>query len=230
MPKRGKKYQKVVKKVEKERAYLIEDAIKLASKSSYSKFPGSLELHLALNLPSGKDPKSVKGSISLPHMPKKDVVVAVAVPDEMQNTAKEAGADIYDLNTIIKEVKAGKINFDVLIAVPQVMPQLAPLGKALGPKGLMPNPKNGTVVDPKKLKEAVAEFKKGKLLFKADAQGGIHIYVGKVTDSVEDIKENIEAVIGAIVSLIGKGKDTLIKNAYIAPTMGPAVKIDLKSI
>lgn len=230
MPKRGRKYQKVLVKVDWSKNYTLEEALRLLKNLSYSKFEGSVELHLSINLPSGRDPKSVKGGISLPHVEAKSVKVALAVPKDLLNDAKEAGADIVGLDEVIKQIESGKLDFDVLLAVPQVMPQLAPFGKVLGPKGLMPNPKNGTVVEPKKLKEAVAEFKKGKILFKADAQGGIHIALGKINQPVEEIIENIKVVISSLVSMLGKSKESLIRKMYLAPTMGPAIKIDLKSL
>ncbi len=230
MPRRGKKYQKVAVKVDKSKAYSLEDALRIIKQLSYSKFAGSIELHLSVNLPSGRDPKSIKGGISLPYVESKDVKVALAVPADLETEARGTGADIVGLKEIIRQVEAGKLNFDVLLAVSQVMPQLAPLGKVLGPKGLMPNPKNGTVIDPKNMKKAVAEFKRGKTLFRADAQGGIHIAVGKIGQPIPEVLENIRVVMSALVSLLGKSKEALIRRVYLAPTMGPAIKIDLKSL
>jgi len=230
MAKRGKKYRKVVQKVDKAREYKLSEALSLIKNLSYSKFPGTIELHISINIPKDKDPKSIKGSVALPHAKAKKVRVAVAVPPELEEKAKEAGADIYKLDDLIKQVQEGKINFDVLIAVPQAMPKLAPLGKVLGPRGLMPNPKSGTVTDVNNLKKTIEEFKKGKLVFKADSAGGIHVPVGKITDKPEDVIENIKAVISAIVSIMGRSKDYLIKRIYLAPTMGPALRVDVKDI
>lgn len=230
MPRRGKKYKKVQDLVDKSKVYTIQEALGLLKKLSYSKFPGTIELHLALNLPSGKDPKSIKGSVALPHTQAKEVKVAVAVPENLEEVAKKAGAAFYKLDELIKKISDGKIEFDVLIAVPEVMPKLAPLGKVLGPRGLMPNPKNGTVVTPDKLEAAISEFKRGKMVFKADASGGIHVPVGKVGDPAEHIVENIKTIISTLVSLLGRSKEYLVRQAYLAPTMGPSVKIDLKSI
>ena len=232
MLKRGKKYKKVVKKAgdSLRKVYKLKDAFKKLKDLSYSKFPGTVEIHFDINVPTGRDPKSIKGNVTLPHTQAKDVTIAVAIPTELSEKAKQAGADIYDFDKIVKNVKSGKLNFDVLIAVPQSMPQLAPLGKALGPKGLMPNPKSGTVVPVEQLEKAVQEFKQGKLVFKADASGGIHVAIGKINDSTENLLENTQVLINAIVSLLGKSKEYLIKNLYVAPTMGPALKVDLKSV
>ncbi len=230
MKKRTKKYINSAKKVDTTKEYKFEDALKAIAKASYSKFKGTVEMHISINVPAGRDPKSIKGSVTLPFVQTKDVKIAVAVPENLEETAKKAGADIYNLDSIIKDVKSGKIPFDVLIAVPQVMPKLAPLGKALGPKGLMPNPKNGTVVTPDKLEETIKEFKKGKLIFKADSAGGIHVAIGKIDDPADHLLQNAKTVIHAIISTLGKSKEALIKSIYLAPTMGVSVKIDLKSI
>ncbi|WKZ30016.1 MAG: 50S ribosomal protein L1 [Candidatus Dojkabacteria bacterium] len=227
MPSRGKKYEKIAERVPS-KVLSLKEAVESTKKLSYSKFDGTVELHVALNLPKDKDPKSIKGSVSLPHMEAKAAVIAVAVPDHLQAAVKEAGADIYVLEDLLKELKDGKVNFDILLSVPEVMSQLASMGKVLGPKGLMPNPKNGTVADGSKIVDTIGEFKRGKLVFKADAAGGIHIPVGKVSFEGKKLQENIKEAVHYIAVMMGRNKEAVIKNAYLTPTMGPAVQFDIK--
>lgn len=225
--KRGKKYQKISEK-QIDKVMSLKDAVENVKKLSYSKFDGTIELHVVTILPKDKDPKSIKGSVSLPHMESKASRIAVAVPAHLEKTAQEAGADVYKFDELMDGIKAGKIEFDILLATPDMMAQLAVHGKALGPKGLMPNPKNGTVVTADKLTDVIGEFKRGKLVFKADSAGGIHVAVGKVSYAGDKIEANVKEMITAIVSLLGKSKEYVIKKAFLAPTMGPSVAFDIK--
>jgi large subunit ribosomal protein L1 len=224
---RGKKYQKILEK-QLDKLVSLKDAVENVKKLSYSKFDGTIELHVVTILPKDKDPKSIKGSVSLPHMESKSSKIAVAVPAHLEKTAQDAGADIYKFEELMEGIKAGKIEFDILLATPDMMAQLAVHGKALGPKGLMPNPKNGTVVTAEKLTDVVGEFKRGKLVYKADSAGGIHVAVGKVSYANEKIEANVKEMIAAVVSLLGKSKEYVIKKAFLAPTMGPSVSFDIK--
>lgn len=227
MPARGKKYQKIAEKA-LDKMVSLKDAVENVKKLSYSKFDGTVELHVSTILPKDKDPKSIKGSVSLPYTEGKASKIAVAVPAHLEKVAADAGADMYKSVELLEELKAGKISFDILLATPDMMVQLATHGKALGPKGLMPNPKNGTVVAPDKLAAVIGEFKRGKLVFKADAAGGIHVPVGKVSYGSEKITANVKEMINAIASLLGKSKEFVIKKAHLAPTMGPSVSFDIK--
>lgn len=224
---RGKKYQKIAEK-QLDKVVSLKDAVENVKKLSYSKFDGTLELHLVTILPKDKDPKSIKGSVSLPFMESKSSRIAVAVPAHLEKAAQESGADMYKFDELMDSIKSGKIEFDILLATPDMMAQLAVHGKALGPKGLMPNPKNGTVVTPDKMAAVVGEFKRGKLVYKADSAGGIHVAVGKVSYANEKIEANVKEMITAVVSLLGKSKEYVIKKAYLAPTMGPSVSFDIK--
>lgn len=224
---RGKKYQKISEK-QLDKVVSLKDAVENVKKLSYSKFDGTVELHIVTILPKDKDPKSIKGSVSLPHMESKSSKIAVAVPAHLEKAAQEAGADIYKFDELMDGIKTGRIDFDILLATPDMMAQLAVHGKALGPKGLMPNPKNGTVVTPDKLSAVVGEFKRGKLVYKADSAGGIHVAVGKVSYANDKIEANVKEMITAVVSLLGKSKEYVIKKAYLAPTMGPSVTFDIK--
>ncbi len=222
--KRGKKYTKIAKNLDKSISYNLKDGVKKVKELSYSKFVGSIELHVDLKLPKNKDPKSLKGAVSLPHSSsKKTVKVAVFCTPDMEAKAKEAGADFVGIESITKDVKEGKIEFDVAIATPSVMAKIAVLGKELGPKGLMPNPKNGTVTDD--IASAVAEYKKGKQTFASDLSGVIHMSVGKIDLEDEKIIENIHSAVLAISEVLGKTPELSIQRMHLAPTMGPSVKI-----
>jgi len=222
--KRGKNYKKLTKNLDRTVSYSLKDGVKKAKELSYSKFVGSLEIHVDLKLPKDKDPKSLKGGVSLPHATStKDVKVAVFCTPEKEDEAKKAGADFVGMEAIMKDVKDGKIEFDVAIATPSVMPKIAVLGKELGPKGLMPNPKNGTVTDD--IAEAVSEYKKGKQTFACDPSGVVHMSVGKIDLEDEKLIENIHVAVQAIADIVGKTPELAIERMHLAPTMGPSVKV-----
>lgn len=222
--KRGKIYKKLTKNLDRTVSYSLKDGVKKAKELSYSKFVGSLEIHVDLKLPKDKDPKSLKGGVSLPHATStKDVKVAVFCTPEKEDEAKKAGADFVGMEAIMKDVKEGKIEFDVAIATPSVMPKIAVLGKELGPKGLMPNPKNGTVTDD--IAEVVSEYKKGKQTFACDPSGVVHMSVGKIDLEDEKLIENIHVAVQAIADIVGKTPELAIERMHLAPTMGPSVKV-----
>lgn len=224
MAKRGKKYTKV-KKQQPQAAMPVANGASEVKKLSYSSFPGTIELHLALKVPKDKDPKSLKGSISLPHSTgSKGIKIAVFTNKENEAVAKKAGADMFDFDELVKDVKSGKVDFDVAIASPDVMAQMASLGKQLGPKGLMPNPKTGTVTDD--VASVVEEYKKGKINFASDDSGVMHFPVGTVEMDDEKILENIAAALEAAAEVLGKKPNQIVKRAHLAPTMGPSVEIE----
>jgi large subunit ribosomal protein L1 len=224
MAKRGKKYTKI-KKNQPETALPIAKGVSDVKGLSYSSFPGTVEFHVALKIPKDKDPKSLKGSVSLPHSTgNKTVRIAVFTNKENQEAAKKAGADLFELDALIADVKAGKVDFDVAIATPDVMPQMASLGKQLGPKGLMPNPKTGTVTDD--VASVVEEYKKGKLNFASDDSGVMHFPVGNVEMEDQKILENITAALEAAAEVLGKKPNQIVKKAHLAPTMGPSIEIE----
>ncbi|MBP5204059.1 50S ribosomal protein L1 [bacterium] len=222
--KRGKKYNKASKGLDKTVAYTLEEGIAKVKTLSYSKFPGTLEIHTSIKVPKDRDAKSIKGAVSLPNSTsQKDVKIAVFCTPDKESIAKEAGADFVGLDNLIKDVKENKISFDVAIATPSVMPKIAILGRELGPKGLMPNPKNGTVTED--IDVAVSEYKKGKQTFVCDPTGVIHMGVGSLEMEDSKLVENVHAAVAAICDVIGKNEDQAIKKVYICPTMGKAVKI-----
>jgi large subunit ribosomal protein L1 len=221
--KRGKKYEKSVKDLNKSKTYSLEEGIKKAKELSYSKFVGSLELHADIKVPKDKDPKSIKGSLSLPHSDgSSDVKIAVFTKDK-QDEAKKAGADFFDFDKLVRDVKAGNVEFDVAIATPSVMSEIAILGKELGPRGLMPNPKVGTVTED--VATVVEEYKKGKQTFACDPSGVIHMKVGKLDMETEDLIENVHEAVKSIEAAVGRNHEQAINKLHLAPTMGHSVKV-----
>jgi large subunit ribosomal protein L1 len=222
---RGKKYEKAIKNLDRTKLYSVAEGIKEAKRTSYSSFVGTLEVHFDIKMPKDTDPKSIKGAVALPHSSgTKAVKVAVFSTPDMDKTAKDAGADLVGLDNLIKDVKAGKIEFDVAIATPSVMPKIAVLGKELGPKGLMPNPKNGTVTDD--IASAVSEYKKGKQTFACDTSGVIHMTAGKLDMEDEKLIENVHACVSALEEVLGKGYTQAFDRMHLASTMGPSFKIE----
>lgn len=207
----GKKYQEMREKVERNKPYAVVAAIDLAKEVSYSKFDGTIEIHVNTAV------KNIRGLVSLPFASGKSLTIIA-----FGKGAEESGADIIGDDAKLADIAKGKINFDVIVTDPSWMPKLAGAAKVLGPKGMMPNPKNGTIATD--LKKAVAEIQSGKVEYKTERNGQvIHLSIGKVSQSTEEITQNVKL----LLSTIGKTK---IKQAVLAPTMGPAVKIDISSI
>lgn len=208
---RGKKYQEVKAKVESNKRYSLNEAVKLAQEVSYSKFPGSLEAHI------NTAAKNLRGLVSLPYLSGKKLVILAFGKD-----ADKSGADLVGTDETISGIEEGKINFDVVVATPAWMPKLAKAAKILGPRGLMPSPKNGTITE--KLSKAVTDLQAGKVEYKTEKDGQvIHLPVGKVNQAPEEVAINIKTLVGTI----GKTK---IKKVTLSSTMGPGVKVDLGSV
>ncbi|MBN1618269.1 50S ribosomal protein L1 [Candidatus Dojkabacteria bacterium] len=223
MKHRGKKYKKITENVTKSELSVIE-AIKNVKKQAYTSFASSIDLHVSLNLPKDKDSKSIKASVSLPNpVSQEDSKIIVFCEKDDIKSAKDAGAIDAGLEDLVKKVQEGWTDFDIVLATSEVMPKIAILGKALGPKGLMPNPKTGTLVTD--IKKGVEEFKKGKTKFSCDEGGVVHFKVGTTEMEDDKVKNNIDSAIKAIREAVGKNSPTLLKTIVIAPTMGPSVKI-----
>ena len=227
MRKKSKKYVEAASKLEKGKAYTLEDAVKLVKETSTSKFDGTVEIAVRLNLDTKKNDQQLRGAIVLPHGTGKDKKVLVLAKGDAAKTANDAGADyVGDMDMITKIEKENFFDFDVIIATPEMMPALGKLGKVLGPKGLMPNPKTGTVtMDTKK---AVEDVKKGRVEYRTDSFANVHAIVGKISFDDAKLVDNIKAFMDVIIkSKPQAAKGTYLKNVSIASTMGPGVKVDL---
>ena len=227
--KRGKKYLEAAKKIDKAKAYSLSEAVKLVKETSTSSFDGSVELAMRLNLDTKKADQQLRGATVLPNGTGKTKKVLVIAKSNAAEAAKKAGADyVGDVDMIEKIQSENWFDFDTIIATPDMMPALGKIGKILGPKGLMPNPKTGTVtMDTAK---AVEEVKKGRVEYRADAYGNIHVLVGKVSFDAKTLEENIASFVTLMAKLKPSAvKGTYIKNISISSTMGPGVKVDVNS-
>ncbi len=223
---RGKNYKNEASKIEKGKIYSKEEAVKLIKEISNTKFDSTVEVAMNLNLDVKKADQQLRGAIVLPKGTGKNVRVLVIAKGDNAKAAKEAGADYVGDNDMIDKIsKENWFEFDTIIATPEMMPLLGKLGKVLGPKGLMPNPKTGTVTT--NVEAAVKDAKGGKTLYRTDSFGNIHGIIGKVSFSEADLIENLDAFVGAILrAKPTTAKGTYVKSISICSTMSPAVKID----
>jgi len=229
MKKHGKKYVEAVQKVDKAKLYTKEEAVKLVKETSTTKFDGSVEVALRLNLDTKKADQQLRGAIVLPHGTGKTKRVLVIAKGEQAKKATEAGADyVGDTDMLEKIEKENWFDFDVMIATPDMMPLLGKLGRVLGPKGLMPNPKTGTVtVD---VAKAVSEVKAGRVEYRTDSFGNVHGIIGKVSFTDEQLLENLNSFVAAILKVKPSTvKGDYIKNISVTSTMGPGIKILVNS-
>jgi len=227
--KKGKAQVAMRQLVDKSKAYPLNEALELAKKTSTVKFDASVEVHIRLGIDPRKGDQQIRGAVSLPHGSGKTVKVAAFVSPDNEAAVKAAGADIVGGEDLIAEIRrTEKTDFQVAVAEPAMMKNLAVIAKVLGTRGLMPSPKNETVTtDPAK---AVAELKKGKVSFKNDDTANIHVAIGKVSFSVEDLAENFQALLEVIKkSKPATAKGTYIKGITICSTMGPGIKVALTS-
>lgn len=229
MRKLGKKYVEASNKVEKNKAYGVEEAVKLVKETSITKFDSSVEVAMNLNIDTKKSDQQLRGSIVLPNGTGKSKKILVLAKGAAAAEAKEAGADfVGDTDLIDKIANENWFDYDTIVATPEMMPALGKIGKVLGPKGLMPNPKTGTVTTtPAK---TVTDIKKGMVEYRADSLGNVHGIIGKVSFDEKALSENLTYFINAII----KSKPTTIKGKFvksisICTTMGPGIKIDLNS-
>ena len=226
MKKRSKKYTEAISKIEKGKVYTKEEAVKLVKETSTSSFDGSIEIAMRLNLDTKKADQQLRGAIVLPKGTGKTNRVLVVARGPKATEAKEAGADFVGDTDILEKIeKENWFEFDTMIATSDMMPLLGKLGKELGPKGLMPNPKTGTVT--MDIKKAVEEVKAGRVEYRTDTFGNIHGVIGKASFSEKDLLENLEAFIGQILRIKpATVKGDYIKNISISSTMGPGIKIE----
>ena len=227
--KRGKKYVEAAKLVDKSQVYSAIEALELACKTSTAKFDASVDVAFRLGIDPRKAEQNIRGAIVLPNGTGKTRKVLVLCRGAKQNEAREAGADFVGDSDMIAKINQGWFEFDVIVATPDMMGELGRLGRILGPKGLMPNPKTGTVT--MNVTQAIKEIKAGKVEYRPDKIGNIQMTIGKVSFGAEKLKENLKAVYDALM----KAKPSTVKGSYmknvsVASTMGPGVKVDPESI
>lgn len=226
MKARSKRYKESQKLADKNKVYPLKEAIACIKKTVTPKFDASVDVHFALNIDPKKSEQMVRGTVLLPHGTGKQVRVAVFCKGEFEKLAREANADLIGSNELIDKVAGGFLGFDCVIATPDMMKDLSKLGKVLGPRGLMPSPKTGTVTND--IVKAINDVKKGKVEFRVDKQGGIHLSVGKVSFSEDKIFENASCVISAV----NEAKPTTVKGKFveglsISSTMNPGFKLEI---
>jgi large subunit ribosomal protein L1 len=229
MENRGKKYVAALEKIEKDKLYSKEEALKLAKETSVAKFDASVEVAIRLNVDSKKVDQQLRGALVLPNGTGKTKKVLVIAKGENAKIAEQAGADfVGDQDMITKIEKENWFGFDVMIATPDMMPLLGKLGKVLGPKGLMPNPKTGTVTTD--VKKAVEDVKKGRIEYRTDNGGNVHAIIGKVSFEEAKLVQNLDAFVALIIKIKPSSiKGTYIKNISVSTTMGPGIKINTNS-
>jgi len=229
MAKLTKKQKEATAKVDSTKQYTLKDASALIKEITSVNFNASVDIAIRLGVDPRKANQMVRGVVTLPHGTGKDVKVLALVTPDKEAEAKEAGADYVGLDDYLQKIKEGWTDVDVIVTMPSVMGKLGPLGRILGPRGLMPNPKTGTVT--MEIGKAVQEVKAGKIDFKVDKHGNVHAAIGKVAFGVDQIVENAQEIIHTIVKLKPTAaKGTYIKSIYLSSTMSPGVAIDAKSV
>jgi len=224
--KRGKKYTELAKKLTQKADYTIEEGLKLLKETSYTKFDSTAEVHFNLNIDAAKADQAIRGTLNLPHGSGKKVRIAAIVSDEKAKAAKEAGADEAGLEDLIAQFEKGKVNFDVVVATPDVMKQMGKVAKILGQKGLMPNPKAGTVTD--NITKTIKELRAGRVEYRNDKEGNVHSIFGKLSFKDEELENNLKA----FLRVLRDAKPATIKGSFInsitlTSTMGPGIKLNV---
>ncbi len=224
--KRGKKYQEAAKLIEDSKLYDVKEAISLVRKTSYTKFDGSVELHVRLGVDSKQADQQVRGAVVLPNGTGKDIKIVVVTKEANFKAAQDAGADFVGGEDIISKIQTENwFGFDVMIATPDMMGVIGKIGKVLGPKGLMPNPKTGTVTPD--VAKAVKDAKAGKVEYRLDKNNIIHMMIGKVSFDEQKIFENLDTVMSAIIKAKpAAAKGQYLKSISLASTMGPGVAVN----
>ncbi|HEB64945.1 MAG TPA: 50S ribosomal protein L1 [Chloroflexi bacterium] len=228
MPKHGKKYRQALAKIDRNRNYSPEEALELAKETSTTNFDATVEVHLRLGVDPRHADQQVRDVVSLPHGTGKKVRVLVFAQGEGATLAREAGADyVADDDEMLKKIQGGWTDFDVTIATPDMMGKVGRLGRILGPRGLMPNPKAGTVVPAQDIPRVIKEVKAGRVEFRVDKTANLHVPIGKVSFTKEQLYENMAALMQAIKKARpASSKGAYIRKIVVTTTMGPGIKVD----
>lgn len=227
MPKRGKKYQEAAKLLEPGRAYEPEEALELVKKTHFAKFDATVELHLRAGLDPRHADQQVRGVVLLPRGTGKKIRILVFAEGEAEKIARDAGADYVGSDELIERVQKGWHDFDVAISIPPMMRKVGRLGRVLGPRGLMPSPKAGTIVSQDDLERVIGEARQGRVEYRIDKTANIHVPIGKTSFPTEDLVENMAAVMEAIIKARPPAsKGTYIRKMTLCNTMGPGIRVD----
>lgn len=226
--KHGKGYQQAIQMVDRTQTYPPEEAVALAKQASFANFDETVEVHMRLGVDPRHADQQVRGTVLLPHGTGREIRVLVFAEGEDERIAEEAGADVVGGEELAARIQDGWLDFDTALATPPMMRVVGRLGKILGPRGLMPNPKAGTLVEGEDLTRVINEMKKGRLEFRVDKTGNLHIPIGKLSFSDQTLLDNLAALIDEIVRSRPPGaKGQFIRNIVLTTTMGPGIKLDL---
>jgi len=227
MSKQTKNQKELISKVDPNKTYTLREASSLVKEITFTKFDASIDMAIRLGVDPKKATEMVRGIVTLPHGTGKNVKVLALVSADKENEAKEAGADFFGLDEYLQKIKDGWTDIDIIVTMPSVMGRLGPLGKILGPRGLMPNPKTGTVT--MDIKKAISDIKGGKIDFKVDKTGIIHASIGKVSFSADKIFENADELIKTVEKIKpSTSKGAYIKSIFMSSTMSQSISIDTK--
>ena len=229
MTRHSKNYEEATKLIDKTRAYHPQEAIELAKKAAHARFDETVELHLRMGVDPKNASQQVRGVALLPHGLGKGIRVLVFAQGEAERIAQTAGADFIGGDELVKKIEDGWLDFDIAIAIPDMMGKVGKLGKTLGRKGLMPNPKSGTVVAAADLPRVIGDARKGRVEFKLDRTAIIHVPLGKVSFEADKLVDNLAAIVEAVVKAKPSGaKGQYIRTAFLTTTMGPGIRLELK--
>jgi large subunit ribosomal protein L1 len=229
MGKTGKAFRSALEKVDRSQRYLLEDSLRLAKETAHAKFDETVEMAIRLGVDPRQADQNIRGTVTLPHGMGKAVRVLAFAKGDKEKEAQEAGADFVGSDELIKKISEGWLDFDKAVATPDMMGAVGRIGKILGPRGLMPNPKTGTVAAD--IGKAVKEIKAGKLEYRVDKAGIVHVPVGKASFGAEQLIDNARTVLGSILrAKPASAKGNYIKGVTVATTMGPGIKIDLAQV
>ncbi|HPK02675.1 MAG TPA: 50S ribosomal protein L1 [Candidatus Sumerlaeota bacterium] len=224
MPKHGKQYRAAIEQVDRQKRYTISEAVALLKKANFAKFDESVDLDLRLGVDPRNAEQQVRGTVNLPHGTGKKVRVAVFAKGDAAREAEEAGADVVGAEDLVQKIQGGFLEFDAAVATPDMMREVSKIGRVLGPRGLMPNPKTGTVTN--NVSQVVQELKAGKVEYRLDRNANVHCTVGKKSFAEEALAENVQTLIDAIQrARPASAKGVFMRSATLSTTMGPGIKL-----